>query len=417
MTDALVISSPPSAPAAPQHPVFAAARTPPPLHGDVGVRRFFIMNASATIFPLVAGIVLFGWRAAVTVALVVAGAGIGLMVWRRIGLRGSRVSTARGIWMALLLALALPAHLASYSYPEAPTSGWIWPMLPAAGLALAFLLWLFAGLGSGRVHPVPVIYLLIVICFQNMLIPHFVLHRQHIVTGNLIDAAPPQRLSPGETAPVRKEPWTAFTLGAARDAVYLSPASERLVTFTTGRQTPARAALSLEELLRDYMPPLEDLIVGGQPTPIGVGSAVAVIMGGLFMLRRGLIDFRVPLLIFIAAILALITLPIPVAVRENTQYWQSLALHKGVGWEVATTFVSYELMAGPLLFVAFYLASAPGVRPLTRRGRTVYALLLGVIAAALQLYLDVSYGAYLALLIAGLFTPLFDRVFKPRPLV
>jgi len=28
-----------------------------------------------------------------------------------------------------------------------------------------------------------------------------------------------------------------------------------------------------------------------------------------------------------------------------------------------------------------------------------------------------SYGAYLALLIAGLFTPLLDRVFKTRPLV
>jgi Na+-translocating ferredoxin:NAD+ oxidoreductase RnfD subunit len=67
--------------------------------------------------------------------------------------------------------------------------------------------------------------------------------------------------------------------------------------------------------------------------------------------------------------------------------------------------------------VAFYLAPAPGVRPLTRRGRTVYAVLIGVVAAMLQLYLDVSYGAYLALLMVGLFTPLLDRLFKPRPLV
>ena len=63
------------------------------------------------------------------------------------------------------------------------------------------------------------------------------------------------------------------------------------------------------------------------------------------------------------------------------------------------------------------MASAPGVRPLTRRGRAAYAILVGAGGAALQLYLDVSYGAYLALLLAGLFTPLLDRMFKPRALV
>ena len=44
-------------------------------------------------------------------------------------------------------------------------------------------------------------------------------------------------------------------------------------------------------------------------------------------------------------------------------------------------------------------------------------MLIGAAAAALQLYLDVSYGAYLALLIVGLLTPLLDRAFKTRPLV
>ena len=155
----------------------------------------------------------------------------------------------------------------------------------------------------------------------------------------------------------------------------------------------------------------------GAPAPLGLGSAIAVIMGGLYLLYRGLIDFRVPLLICLAAAVALLFLPIPVAVTENVRHWRSLALHAGVGWPVAITFVSYELMAGPLLFVAFYLASAPGVRPITRRGRAVYAVLIGLGAAAAQLYLDVSYGPYLALLVAALVTPLLDRVFVPRPIV
>jgi Na+-translocating ferredoxin:NAD+ oxidoreductase RnfD subunit len=57
------------------------------------------------------------------------------------------------------------------------------------------------------------------------------------------------------------------------------------------------------------------------------------------------------------------------------------------------------------------------VRPMTRRGRTVYAALLGVAAAAFQLYWDVSYGAYLALLVISLVTPLLDQWFRPKALV
>jgi Na+-translocating ferredoxin:NAD+ oxidoreductase RnfD subunit len=284
-------------------------------------------------------------------------------------------------------------------------------------MALALLLWIFAGVGSGRVHPVPIIYLLCVILFQPLLVPHFVLHRAHIGSGDVIEAELPHRVGPGELATVRKEAWTSYLDMPLHDALYSEPAAQRLVTFTTGAQTPARAALSLEELIRDTMPPLEDLIVGGAPAPLGLGSAIAVIMGGLFMLYRGLIDFRVPLLLCLAAIGAFLILPIPVAVTENVRHWRTLGLHAGVGWPVAVTFISYELMAGPLLFVAFYLASAPGVRPLTRRGRAVFAVLIGAGAAALQLYLDVSYGAYLALLIVGLITPLLDRLFRPRALV
>jgi hypothetical protein len=371
----------------------------------------------ATIFPLTAGLILYGWRAAIAIALVLIGSLAGLAVWGRIGMRGQRIGITRTLWLSLLLALMLPAHLASNHYPGGPSGTIPWPILPAAGLALIMLLWLLAGIGSGRLHPVPVVYLLLVVVFQPLLVPHLVLNRARIVTGDLTDALVPRVDPSGAPAPVRKEAWTSYTDRPSHDSRYSDPASEQLVAFTTGRQTPARAALSLEELLRDTMPPLEDLIVAGAPQALGLGSAIAIIMGGLFLLYRGVIDFRIPLLICITAAVAMMFLPIPVAVTENTRHWRSLALHAGVGWPVAITFISYELMAGPLLFVAFYLAGAPGIRPLTRRGRAIYAVLIGAGAAALQLYLDVSYGPYLALLIVALCTPILDRLFIPRALV
>jgi Na+-translocating ferredoxin:NAD+ oxidoreductase RnfD subunit len=88
-----------------------------------------------------------------------------------------------------------------------------------------------------------------------------------------------------------------------------------------------------------------------------------------------------------------------------------------VGPALAITFANYEVMASPLLFCAFFLATAPSVRPMARRARTIYALLIGTFAAIFQLYVSVSIGPYLALLAVSLATPTLDKLFPPRTLV
>ena len=68
----------------------------------------------------------------------------------------------------------------------------------------------------------------------------------------------------------------------------------------------------------------------------------------------------------------MLVLPVPVVIRENGPEWRWLVWREhGVGWPLGLTLANYELMAGPLLFVAFFLATAPTVRPLTRRARTI----------------------------------------------
>jgi Na+-translocating ferredoxin:NAD+ oxidoreductase RnfD subunit len=69
------------------------------------------------------------------------------------------------------------------------------------------------------------------------------------------------------------------------------------------------------------------------------------------------------------------------------------------------------------LLMIFFLATAPALRPMARRARVIYGLLVGILAAGLQLYASISYGPYLALLIVSLLTPLLDRFFRTRPLV
>ena len=386
--------------------------TPRLLHSGLDVRHFFSTHLQAAVFPITAGVAFYGWRAVLVIAGVVGSCAIGLLLWRRVGRRGGEVRFAYGMWAAVLLALALPAHLASTSLPDRVYAPW--PIIAAAGLTLAAALWLFARAGTSRVHPVAVVFLLIATMFTASLAPRSVLQRSRLVVGDLNNVP---AVEPRGHAPIR-DPWV--TAGQLRgvDAIQARTAANHLRDFTRGTAQLDRGWLKLDEVIRDRLPPLEDLIIGGQPGPIGTSSAVAVIMGGMFLLYRGMIDYRVPLLIVLAAFATFLILPIPVVITENLPRWRWLALNQpDVGWSWAITFANYELMAGPLLFVACFLATAPGVRPMTRRARAVYAIVVGILAAAAQLYLSVSLGPYVALILASLTTPLLDRWLRPRPLV
>ncbi len=382
------------------------------LHSGIDVNRFFATHLQATVFPVAAGVAFYGWRAMLVIGGVVASAAAALLLWRRIGARGGELRLTHGLFMATLLALALPAHLASTETAGRPT--YPWPIIPAAGIALAGALWLFARAGSSRVHPVAVVFLLIASIFGVSLNPRSVLQRDRIVVGDVLDVP---SVAPPRNAPI-KEPWAIVPPVHGVDAIITRTAAVQLRDFTRAQAQLDHGWLKLDEVIRDRLPPLEDLIIGGQPGPIGAGSAIAVIMGGLFLLYRGMIDFRVPLLIAVAAFATFLIAPIPVVIIENIPRWRWLAAtHPNVGWSWAITFANYELMAGPLLFIACFLATAPGVSPITKTARAIYAILVGVIAAVAQLYLSVSFGPYVAVVLASPFTPLLDRWVRPRPLV
>jgi Na+-translocating ferredoxin:NAD+ oxidoreductase RnfD subunit len=396
------------------------------MHSGMTAQRFVGMHTMGAIFPVTAGILLFGWRAIGAIGLVMTSAVVALLVWRKIGVRGRQLRFEHSLWLAMLLAIMLPAQLFVTHDPEviAEAAPARWPILVAGGICLVMSTWLLGGLGSGRVHPVLVTYLLLFVCFKDLLIPTDVLQRKHLFAGDVTRAV--------SIEGTITQPWIRAAEIPGGDALRMVPASETLHHYTSAAESSNRAWLSLDAMLRDRMPPLEDLIVGGHPAPIGMGSAIAVIIGGLFLLYRGLIDYRVPLLIILSTAITALILPVPVVIRENEAVWKWLiAFSPGVvttsgtstiadawsGWTVGLTLVNYELMAGPLLFMAFFLATSPAVRPIARRARVAYALIVGILAAVFQLYVSVAAGAYVALLLASALTPTFDKIFKPRTLV
>jgi Na+-translocating ferredoxin:NAD+ oxidoreductase RnfD subunit len=394
----------------PQDAPDAISDLPDVSHSGISVRRMFIMHLMGALFPITAGIMLYGWRAAVLLATVVLSAAAAVFVWKQLGARGEQLRYSHTLWLATLLALTLPPHFVSNDPHIASANGALWPILPASGIFLVIFTWLLGGVGSGRVHPVLMTHLLLVVCFQHAMVPHYVLQRDDLLFGDVLDA----RINDSPVS--RAEPWISASIDWDHDAIYTEPSAQRLIFFTSGRQFPDRTWLMLGDLLRDWVPPLEDLLIAGEPGPIGAGCTLASLIGGLFLLYRGLIDFRVPLLIFVSAFMALLILPIPIYITSTAPTWEWLAV-RYVGWPVAVTFVNYEIMAGPLMFTAFYLATSPAVRPMARRARALYAVLVGVLCAVFQLYVTVAQGPYVALLIVSLLVPSLDKWFRPRALV
>ena len=381
----------------------------PTAHSGLGVGEYSAMHFMGALFPVTAGVMLNGWRAAWAVTLVVLTAAGAVVVWRRVGRRGHQLRLPHACWLATLLALMFPAHLATTRPGPTGSSGW--PMLVAGAIVLVMLLWALGGLGAGRVHPVLVTFVLLHMLFPEQLTPHCALQRDRVFVGDVLDCAP----APGDAAP---EPWVRRALVRGHDAVSAPSVPERLIAYTRGATRPEHGVLRLQGLLSERLPPLEDLVVGGHPAPIGTGSAVAVIVGGLFLLYRGLIDPRVPLLMCGCAYAALLVLPVPARIVGQWPQWRWFVVGAGdVDWATALTFVHYELMASPLLFAALFLATGPAIRPITRRARVVYAVIAGLLSAPAQLYISVSMGPLLAVFAASLLTPLLDRWFTPRPLV
>jgi electron transport complex protein RnfD len=396
---------------APGSPVcFRFRPAPTPLHSGIGVHTFMLLRGLAAIFPLTAGCLLFGWRAMGTIGTLIGSCVVAGLIWQRIGQRGAQMRLSHCIWLGMLLALMLPAHLFSGQVIDGQI---VWPIIPAAAITAVALSWLLGGLGAERIAPAVAAFLLIFVMFHHMLTPHYVLKLDHIGRGDLL------KIDPIAGAQISRDPWVLSPASAGPyEALLRDPVADKLIAYTSAQVQPDRASITMQMLIRDDLPPLEDLITGGQASGIGEGSAIGVIIGGLFLMYRGMIDFRLPLFGTLATMVSLLILPVPVLIADSGAEWHWLAFRQHIlGWPTAITFTNYELLASPLLLTLFFFANSPGLRPLTRRGRAVFAIGLGMISAVCQLYFSVAIGPYIALLVIGLLTPTLDRILQPKTLV
>ena len=155
--------------------------------------------------------------------------------------------------------------------------------------------------------------------------------------------------------------------------------------------TPLMAVAEDPALFYTY--DLLPLLLGDQAGPIGAVGGLALVIGGIFIIARGMIRWHIPL-----SFLAGVALFAGVLRVINPDVYPSVAFH---------------LVTGGTLLGALFLAPEPVTSPVTPRGMVLFGLLCGALTMIIRMWGADPDGTFYAILIMNAATPLFNHL-RPR---
>lgn len=143
--------------------------------------------------------------------------------------------------------------------------------------------------------------------------------------------------------------------------------------------------------LVNQLPTLSDAFLGNIGGCIGEASALALLIGGVYLIARKVITWHIPVC-YIGTVFALTTL------LNGFDLYQSF----------------YSLFLGGLILGAFFMATDYTTTPMTLKGQVIFALCAGIITTLVRLYGGYPEGVSYSILIMNLAVPLIDKYVKQR---
>ncbi len=140
--------------------------------------------------------------------------------------------------------------------------------------------------------------------------------------------------------------------------------------------------------------PLWNLMIGKTSGCIGETSGLLLILGGLYLLLRRDLDWRIPaaILVSVAAFSAVLSLVEP---------------GKSPG-------PLFSIFSGGLLLGAIYMATDPVTSPITPKGAWIFGVGVGLLVILIRVFGGFPEGVMYAILLMNAATPLIDRYTQPR---
>ena len=135
------------------------------------------------------------------------------------------------------------------------------------------------------------------------------------------------------------------------------------------------------------------MLLGTTAGTIGETSAIAILIGAIFLIATGVIDLTIPasyILSFIVFIL----------------------IFGGHGFDV--TYLVAQLCGGGLMLGAFFMATDYVTSPITPMGKIVYGILLGLLTGLFRIFGANAEGVSFAIILSNLLVPIIEKFTIPR---
>ena len=167
----------------------------------------------------------------------------------------------------------------------------------------------------------------------------------------------------------------------------------RMTTFTYDAVT---TATPLAELKSGESVDVLSMFLGTTAGTIGETSALALIIGGLFLLVRRVIHYRIPVCY----------------IGSFSIFLMLYSVAAGRGLDV--TFLMAHLFGGGLMLGAFFMATDYVTSPITPKGKVIFGILLGLLTFLFRIFGGSAEGVSYAIIICNLLVPLIERVTVPK---
>lgn len=168
-----------------------------------------------------------------------------------------------------------------------------------------------------------------------------------------------------------------------------------MTTWTTPGADAVTTATSLGVIAEGgsalQMPSLLNTFIGFEGGCIGETSALLLIIGGLYLLYRGVITWRIPV-VYIGTVFVF------------AMFFTGFDMYLSV----------YHLLAGGLMLGAIYMATDYASSPVNAKGQLIYAFGAGLLTILIRQFGSLPEGVSYSILLMNVATPIIEKYTAPK---
>lgn len=136
-----------------------------------------------------------------------------------------------------------------------------------------------------------------------------------------------------------------------------------------------------------------DMLTGFIPGTIGETSVIAIVIGAVILLLVGVIDLSIPFSYIITFVMFLVLF----ADQGRDMYY-----------------ITCQLCGGGLMLGAFFMATDYATSPITKTGKIIYGILLGIMTGIFRVFSSSAEGVSYAIIFCNLLVPLIENATLPK---